>query len=129
TSILGTRDFANSAYYDRYVRERGITTIGVEAFDLAPAARIARGVREKLETSSDAIFLSIDIDSVELPGSSAAAPGTLTPREAIAIVREIAQSPKLIGTDLSELSPPWDVQNVTAKLAARLFLETIAAQP
>ena len=70
----------------------------------------------------------MDIDAVELPGSSAAAPGTLTSREMIAIVREIASSPKLIGCDISELSPPWDVAGMTAKLAARLFLEVFARQ-
>ncbi|MCU1350254.1 MAG: Agmatinase [Acidobacteria bacterium] len=128
TFILGTRSFANSSYYDRYVREQGITTIPIEAFDLAPAARIAREVRQSLEVSSDAIFLSIDIDAVELPGSSAAAPGTLTSREAIAIVREIASSSRLAGADLSELSPPYDVSGLTAKLAARLFLEVFAGR-
>ena len=128
TFILGTRDFANSSYYDRYVREQRITTIPVDAFDTRPAREIAAEVRRALEASSDAIFLSIDIDAVELPGSSAAAPGTLLPREAIAIVREIASSKKLIGADLSELSPPWDVENMTAKLAARLFLEVFAGQ-
>ena len=46
----------------------------------------------------------------------------------IAIVRTIAASSKLIGCDLSELSPPWDVEKMTSKLAARLFLEVIAAQ-
>jgi formimidoylglutamase len=127
TFILGTRDFANSSYYDRFVREQGITTVSVDEFDATPARAIAEHVRKSLEQSSDAIFLSIDIDAVELPGSSAAAPGTLTPREAIAIVREIAFSEKLIGADLSELSPPWDVENMTAKLAARLFLEIMAA--
>jgi formiminoglutamase len=126
TFIVGTREFANASYYDRWVREQGITTIPVEAFDQRPALEIAREIRNKLELSSDAIFLSIDIDAVELPGSSAAAPGTLSSREAIAIVREIASSKKLIGADLSELSPPWDYQNVTAKLAARLFLEVFA---
>jgi formimidoylglutamase len=125
TFILGTRDFANSAYYDRWVREQGITTISVEAFDATPARSIAADVRSRLESSCDAIFLSIDIDAVELPGSSAAAPGTLTSREAVAIVREIATSPKLIAADLSELSPPWDVAGMTAKLAARLFLEVL----
>ena len=128
TFILGTRDFANSSYYDRYVKERGITTVDVSQFDATPAAQIARQVRERLETTSDAIFLSIDIDSVELPGSSAAAPGTLTSREAIAVVREVASSPLLIGTDLSELSPPYDVSGMTAKLAARLFLEILATR-
>lgn len=128
TFILGTRAFANASYYDRWLREQGITAIPVEAFDLAPAHRIASDVLAQLTRSSDAIFLSIDIDAVELPGSSAAAPGTLTSRETIAIVRSIAASPKLIGCDLSELSPPWDVSGMTAKLAARLFLEVAAGR-
>jgi arginase family enzyme len=98
----------------------------VESFDGTPARTIAGDVRRQLEASSDAIFLSIDIDAVELPGSSAAAPGTLTSREMIALVREISSSPKLIGCDLSELSPPWDVSGMTAKLAVRLFLEWLA---
>lgn len=128
TFILGTREFANSSYYDRFVREQGITTIPVDAFDSRPAASIAADVRSQLEQSSDAIFLSIDIDAVELPGSSAAAPGTLTSREMIAIVRETARSPKLIGADLSELSPPWDISGMTTKLAVRLFLEVFATR-
>lgn len=128
TFILGTRAFANSSYYDRFLKARGVTAIPVDAFDVTPAHELALQVREKLERSSDAIFLSIDIDAVELPGSSAAAPGTLTSREMIAIVRTIAQSKKLIGCDLSELSPRWDVSGMTAKLAARLFLEVLAAR-
>jgi formimidoylglutamase len=128
TFILGTRDFANSSYYDAWVREQGITTIPVNAFDAASADAIASDVLAKLSLSSDAIFLSIDIDAAELPGSSAAAPGTLSSREMIAIVRTIASSLKFIGCDLSELSPPWDVSGMTAKLAARLFLEVLAAR-
>ena len=128
TFILGTREFANSAYYDRWVREQGITTIPVEWFDLRPAFEIANEIVNRLSLSSDAIFLSIDIDAAELPGSSAAAPGTLSSREMIAIVRAFASSPRLIGCDLSELSPPWDVGGFTAKLAARLFLEVLSSR-
>jgi formimidoylglutamase len=127
TFILGTRQFANSAYYDRWVREQGITTVAVDAFDSTPASTIAADVLTRLSATSNAIFLSIDIDAAELPGSSAAAPGTLSSREMIAIVRTIAASPLLIGCDLSELSPPWDVSGMTAKLAARLFMETLSA--
>jgi formimidoylglutamase len=126
TWILGTRDFANSSYYDHFVKEQGITTIPVETFDERQAQTIAAEVRKAVEARCDALFVSIDIDAVELPGSSAAAPGTLTSREAIAIVRELAASPLLIGADLSELSPPWDVSGMTAKLACRLFLEVFA---
>lgn len=129
TFILGTRSFANSAHYDRYLQKHGVHTIPVDAFDKMAAIDIARDVRTRLEETSDAIFLSIDIDAVtggEAPGSSAAAPGGLSSREAIAIVREISASAKFIACDLSELSPPWDYQNLTAKLAARLFLEVFA---
>jgi len=128
TFILGTREFANSSYYDEWVTKQGIRIVPVDAFDATPAHVIASQTRATLEAECDAIFLSIDIDAVELPGSSAAAPGTLTSREAIAIVREIASSPKLIGADLSELSPPYDVSGLTAKLAVRLFLEIFAAR-
>lgn len=128
TYILGAREFANSSYYDCYVSEQGVRVVTVDAFDATPAHSIASQTRHALEAECDALFLSIDIDAAELPGSSAAAPGTLTSREMIAIVREIASSPKLIGVDLSELSPPWDVSGMTAKLAVRLFLEVFAAR-
>jgi formimidoylglutamase len=124
TFILGTREFANSSYYDAWVRAQGITVVPVEAFDVSPAHSVASSVLSRLALSSDALFLSIDIDAVELPGSSAAAPGTLTSREMIALVRAFASSPLFLGADLSELSPPWDVSGMTARLAARLFLET-----
>jgi formimidoylglutamase len=130
-TIVGTRDFANSAHYDRYVRTMSVTTVPVDEFDRRGAREIAAEVRQRLEETSDALFLSIDIDAVtsgEAPGSSAAAPGGLRSREAIAFVREFALSAKLIGADLSELSPPWDVQAMTAKLAARLFLEILAGR-
>jgi arginase family enzyme len=45
----------------------------------------------------------------------------------IAIVRAISASEKLVGCDLSELSPPWDVSGMTSKLAARLFLEVLCS--
>jgi formimidoylglutamase len=126
TFIVGTREFANSGYYDGWVRSQGIRTVPVEAFDGGSAAAIAADVVAGLEASSDAIFLSIDIDAAELPGSSAAAPGTLSAREMIGLVRTIAGRGALIGCDLSELSPPWDVGGFTAKLAARLFLEVVS---
>lgn len=125
--LVGARDFANSSYYDRWVREQRINVVPVETFDQRGAAELGREIRAKLEGACDAIFISIDIDAVEMPGSSAAAPGGLQSREIIALVRELAQSPKVIGCDLSELSPPWDVSGMTAKLAARLFLEVFAA--
>lgn len=129
TVIVGTRSFANSSYYHRWAVEQGIHLVPVERFDEHPAHEIARQVLSIVEPESDAIFLSIDIDAIgsgEAPGSSAAHPAGLRSREVVAFTRAIARSPKLTGSDLSELSPTWDVQGMTSKLAARLFLEIFA---
>lgn len=129
TAIVGTRSFANSSYYHRWATERGIMLVPVEAFDGMPAKAIAEEVLARVLPGADGIFLSIDIDAVgsgEAPGSSAAHPAGLTARETIAFVRSIARSGHMMGADLSELSPPWDYQNMTAKFAARLFLEIFA---
>lgn len=131
TAIVGTRPFANSAYYHRWAVDQGITILPVEEFDRKPAHEIAAHVLSKVSEGTDGVFLSIDIDAVgsgEAPGSSAAHPAGLTAREAVAFVRTIARGGRLIGADLSELSPPWDFQDVTAKLAARLFLEIVATR-
>lgn len=129
TAIVGTRSFANSSYYHRWATDQGIDLVPVEAFDATPARQIAEEVLARVMRDADGLFLSIDVDAVgsgEAPGSSAAHPAGLTARETIAFVRAVARSGHLVGADLSELSPPWDYQNMTAKFAARLFLEIFA---
>ncbi len=74
-------------------------------------------------SSCDHVYLTIDLDvfpACEAPGVSApAAKGTsivfLEP-----LIRQIRDSGKLVMADLAELSPQFDIDARTAKLAARL---------
>ena len=59
---------------------------------------------------------------------SASGIGGLTSREMIDLVATVASHPKLVGADVMELSPPHDQDARTAKLAARLLLEILAAR-
>jgi formiminoglutamase len=129
TAMIGLRRFANSRYYLEWAREQGIRLFTVDDV----AARGARAVAEEalgaVMAEADALYVSIDIDAADAmaaPGVSAAGVGGLTTREMIELVRTLAAEPSLAALDLMELSPPYDLDGRTAKLAARLLLEALA---
>jgi agmatinase len=52
-------------------------------------------------------------------------PGGLNPREALRAVRAVARE-GLVGMDLVEIAPPYDVADVTSLLGARVIMDTLA---
>lgn len=128
TAMIGLRRFANSRYYLGWAREQGIRLYGVEEVAERGAAAVAAEALEHAAREADALFLSVDLDAADAavaPGVSAPGIGGLSSREMIELVGRIAADPRLIGADLMELSPPYDVDGRTARLAARLMLEMV----
>ena len=129
--MLGIRRFANSAYYLDWAREQGIRLVTVDEIGDRGAVVVAREAVETATRDADALYLSVDIDAADAayaPGVSASAVGGLTAREMIAIVRTVAAEPRLLAADVMEVSPPYDHDARTARLAARLVLELLAAR-
>ena len=132
TAMIGIRRFANARYYLDWVTEQGIHVSTVEDVEAHGAVTAARAALYRATVGGDALYLSIDLDAADAafaPGASAAGPGGLSAREMIDVVRTVAADPRLIGADLMELSPPYDPDGRTARLAARLLLEILAARP
>jgi formiminoglutamase len=128
TAMLGLRPFANSAYYLEWARDRGIEMVTVDDVTERGPSLVARQALERITSDADALYLSIDLDVADAafaPGVSAPAAGGLSPRELIQLVRVLASDPRLVGFDLMELSPPYDPDDRTARLAARLLLEVL----
>lgn len=77
----------------------------------------------------DHVFVWFDIDSVDpafAPGTGSAEPGGLTSGEALRAMRRVAHEVGIVGMNLTEVSPPYDVgNNITALLGHRLVLEAI----
>jgi formiminoglutamase len=72
----------------------------------------------------DDLYLSIDLDGFAAafaPGVSAPSPMGLTPDFTLALLEPILASQKIIGIDFAELNPRFDLDGLTAKLAARLI--------
>ena len=130
-AMVGIRRFANSRHYLEWAEGEGIRTVTMEEVARQGAAQCAKAGLYAATRDADALYVSIDIDAVDAafaPGVSAAGIGGLAAREMIDLVQTIAAHPKLIGIDLMELSPPYDQDSRTARLAARLLLEILAAR-
>lgn len=132
TAMIGIRRFANSRYYLDFAAENGIHLSAVEDVQAHGAVTAARAALYRATGGADALYLSIDMDAADAayaPGVSAPGAGGLTSREMIDVVRTVAADPRLVGADIMETSPPYDPDGRTARLAARLLLEILAARP
>ncbi|MBO8141934.1 MAG: agmatinase [Firmicutes bacterium] len=103
-------------------------------FDLVPMDEVRRlGLSEVIDRArrragEGPVFLSFDIDSVD----PAFAPGTGTPEvggfashEALALLRGLA-GVDLVGADVVEVLPAFDVAEITAMLAANVAYEILS---
>ncbi|MBT0729588.1 agmatinase [Rosenbergiella nectarea] len=86
-------------------------------------------VRQQM--GSGPVYLSYDIDSLDpiwAPGTGTPEVGGLTSIQALEIIRG-CRGLNIIGADLVEVSPPYDVSGNTAQLAANLLYEMLCILP
>lgn len=90
---------------------------------------IAKKISSKCGTRSK-IYLSIDLDCIDesiAPGVAVPSAAGLMPLDVIFLVKKICSTLSVVGMDIVELCPDYDLNNNTAKIGARLLLEAIAS--
>jgi formiminoglutamase len=83
---------------------------------------------DRIIDENEYIYLTLCLDvfsAAFAPGVSAIQPLGLLPWHVIPLVRQLAASGKVISYDIVELSPHYDIDQATAKLAASLIYEII----
>lgn len=127
---VGINGWLNAKHYADYARGRGITVIPAREVHRRGVDDVVAEALARAGDGTEAIWISFDIDGVELahaPGTCAPNPGGLTAYEALEAVWRIGQHPKCRGMDLLEVSPPYDVQGLTALTASQLAMNFIGA--
>ena len=84
---------------------------------------------EKATNGTDCVYISFDIDCIDagfVPGTGWPEPGGLLPREALKLLEYIIRKVNVCGIELVEVSPPYDVSDMTALLATRVICDSIA---
>jgi len=92
-------------------------------------AVVADAIAEALD-GPEAIYLSIDIDVVDpgmAPGTGTPEPGGMLTRELLRAIRQIVTAVDLVGMDVVEVAPAYDVSDVTAAAAHRCVMEAVSA--
>ena len=84
---------------------------------------------KKATDGTDCVYISFDIDCIDagfVPGTGWPEPGGLLPREALKLLEYIIRKVNVCGIELVEVSPPYDVSDMTALLATRVICDSIA---
>ncbi len=111
----------------RNARERQATVVTLEDVDKYGIDKVAEYALEIAWHNAKAVFLSFDIDSVDpafAPGTGTPEPGGFLPRELLRLLRIVARE-GLAGMEVVEVSPPYDVSDITALLGARAVMEVL----
>lgn len=125
--IIGTNGWMNPRNELEYIREKGITLMPLEMIIEKGPSVVAREAAEIAGNGTDSVYLTFDIDAIDgayAPGTGVPAPGGMTSREAISLIRELAKV-GLGGFDLVEVSPSYDHDGITSRLAVQLILEAL----
>lgn len=75
------------------------------------------------------IYISIDMDVLDpafAPGVSSPVPGGLNSNELIYLLKKLSGL-KLVGFDVMETNPKYDIQYMTSHLASRIIIEMISS--
>jgi agmatinase len=99
---------------------------GVEIIRIEQALRLgAEELGNRCSRLTGPVYVSVDIDSVDpafAPGTGTPAVGGFTSLNILQLLRQLHRL-RIVGTDIVEVSPPYDVAGTTAYLAANLVFE------
>lgn len=102
-----------------------VTPLDVAEMGIKKVAQIIR-----TRTAGSKIYISVDLDCVDpasAPGVSVPAPAGLSAIDLIYLLNKVIAGGNVIGIDIVELAPDYDVNGMTATLAARILSECIAS--
>jgi agmatinase len=89
---------------------------------------IIKKIISKCRTSK--VYLSVDLDCMDpgvAPGVSVPAPGGLFPLDLIYMIKKISENLQVVGMDIVELCPDYDLNQNTANHASRILMEMISS--
>ncbi len=126
---IGVGGWSSPPEWFKTARERNATMITVDDIDRYGIQRVLEYALEVAWKNADAVWLSFDIDSVDpafAPGTGTPVSGGLTPREVLHMLRGIARE-GLVGMEIVEVSPPYDVADITSILGGTVIREVLGS--
>jgi len=100
----------------------------ITPFDIAEKG-ISKISQQVLDTVGNSTYVSFDMDCIDpahAPGVSVPVPAGISSLDAMFLLRKIADN-GILGMDIVEVCPPFDINNRTSHLASRIIGEVISS--
>ena len=111
----------------KWARQQGITIITIDEYYEMGFTEAMKIVKNTLGDTQ--AYLTFDIDGIDptfAPGTGTPEVGGFDVREAQLIIREL-NTINFVGADVVEVSPPFDVNNMTSLVASTIAFEILCA--
>jgi agmatinase len=127
---IGLRGYWPGPDVFAWMREQGMRWHKMtEIEERGAEAVIDDAIAEALD-GADLVYLSVDVDVIDpgmAPGTGTPEPGGMLTRELLRAIRRIVAVVDLAAMDIVEVSPPYDLSEITSGVAHRAALEAISA--
>jgi formiminoglutamase len=126
---VGIHGFMNASYYKRWVEGQGGTIYAARAIRKAGIEAVIRDTLAIAGNETDAIYVTVDIDVLELgyaPGTAAATPDGMDPVDLLEALFILGQDPRVAAIDFVELDPTRDVAEITTRTFGSAILTFLA---
>jgi len=125
--MLGIR----GSHYDPndliWAKDQGVTIITIDDYFENGLEKTIRKIYEVLKDTQ--VYFTFDIDGIDptyAPGTGTPEVGGFSVRDAQVIIRKL-KNLDFIGADVVEVSPPFDVNNITSHVAANIAFEILCS--
>jgi agmatinase len=111
----------------KVARERDTTILSMNDVVKLGLEKVAEIALDVAWDGCDAVYLSFDIDSVDagfVPGTGWPEPGGFLPREILHLLGLVTKE-GICGMEVVEVSPPYDVSDITSLLAMRSIVDVL----
>jgi len=126
---VGIHGFMNASYYKRWVEGKGGTIMTAREIRRRGIEEMIRTAIEIAGRDTDAIYVTVDIDVLELgyaPGTAAATADGIHPTDLFEALFLLGQDPRVAAIDFVELDPYRDVAEITTRTFNSAMLTFLA---
>lgn len=125
---IGTRSNRNTIFEKNVAEQMGIRFFAIDEVKERGMKDVIHEAIQLVSTETDGIYVSLDIDVMEpalVPAQKAPELWGLTIDEIMMALRVLARQ-KLLGFDVCEMTPDYDINGMGAQFCARTVVEVLA---
>lgn len=125
-AIIGVRPYSNAPYLFNEAEKLNVKVYTMDYVDSYGLENVINELAESIRGRVTHVSVNLDVvDPAFAPGVNSPSPGGFTSREIIRAVREITRRLRPRVFDVVEVTPPFDINDITSMLAATLLLNAI----